>query len=101
MKSSTLARMGARDRARSNFKLKRAVHYQSPKPQGPFRDAMQVQPLAVLELPPRSTAYQNTARLQLGQHEPVLILKVLGLGVPQGYGVGEQPGWHRPGDMVG
>jgi hypothetical protein len=52
-------------RKMSNFKLKRVEHDRPPKPQGTFADAVQVQPLLVLELPAR--------KVELRQREPVLI----------------------------
>jgi hypothetical protein len=60
-------------RKMSNFKLKRAEHYQPPPPRGTFRDAVQVRPPPVLELPARTQAYPEGAFLDLRQREPVLI----------------------------
>jgi Insertion element 4 transposase N-terminal/Transposase DDE domain len=52
-------------RKMSNFKLKRVEQDRPPKPPGTFADAVQVQPLPVLELPAR--------KVELRQREPVLI----------------------------
>jgi hypothetical protein len=61
-------------RKMSNFKLKRAEHYRPPKPLGPLRDAVKVEPPPILELPlpPRKKESQDGACLELRQREPVL-----------------------------
>lgn len=51
-------------RKMSNFKLKRAEHYQPPKPQHCFRDAVVVQPLPVIELPHLLPAVRATALVE-------------------------------------
>ena len=60
-------------RKMSNFKLKREQHYRPPPPKGSFRDAVVVQPCAVLELPPRPPPQSEVAVLELPQREPCLI----------------------------
>jgi len=60
-------------RKMSNFKLKRAEHYQPPKPQGSFRDALVVQAAPVLELSPPAPAAPRRVLLELRQREPCLI----------------------------
>jgi hypothetical protein len=60
-------------RKMSNFKLKRAEQYHPPTPSRSFREAVQVQPPAVLALPRRTQAYQEGACLDLRQRQPVLI----------------------------
>ncbi len=69
------ARSNARvvKRKMSNFKLKRAEHYRPSKPHGTFAEAVQVQSPPVLEIPPRTTAYQEGTCLELRQREPVHI----------------------------
>jgi hypothetical protein len=60
-------------RKMSNFKLKRAEHYQSLQPQVPFRDAVVVQAPPVLELSPSNLVAPKTATLELRQREPCRI----------------------------
>jgi hypothetical protein len=60
-------------RKMSNFKLKRAEHYHAPTPHGTFRDAVQIQPPPVLELPPRTSGCQEAAYVKLHQRAPILI----------------------------
>jgi hypothetical protein len=60
-------------RKMSNFKRKRAVHYQPPTPRGSFRDAVQVQPPPVLDLPARNSGYPDAACVKGRQRELVLI----------------------------
>lgn len=60
-------------RKMSKFKLKRAEHYQPPKPQGSFRDAVVVQPPPVLELPLALPKPQAAVILELQQSMPILI----------------------------
>ena len=60
-------------RKMSNFKLKRAEHYRSPKRQGTFADAVEVQPPPVLELPPWQRANPQGTFVERRQREPILI----------------------------
>ncbi len=60
-------------RKMSNYKLKRAQHYHPPKLQGTFRDAVQIQPPPVLDLPARRSGGKEAAVLELPQRQPVLI----------------------------
>lgn len=60
-------------RKMSNFKLKREEHYRPPPPKGSFRDAVVVQPCAVLELPARRAPPNEAAVLELRQRESCLI----------------------------
>jgi hypothetical protein len=60
-------------RKMSNFKLKRAEHYQALQPQVPFRDAVVVQAPPVLELSPSNLVAPKTATLELRQREPCRI----------------------------
>ena len=60
-------------RKMSNFKLKRAEHYQPPKPQGTFRDAVVVQAPPVLELSPPYPVPPRAVILELRQRQPCLI----------------------------
>lgn len=60
-------------RKMSNFKLKRPEHYQPPKPQGSFRDAVVVQAPPVLELPQSCPVPPGAVILGLRQREPCLI----------------------------
>jgi len=60
-------------RKMSNFKLKRAEHYQSLQPRVPFRDAVVVQAPPVLELSPSNLVPPKAATLELRQREPCLI----------------------------
>jgi hypothetical protein len=60
-------------RKMSNFKLKRAEHYQPPIPAGPFRNAVQIQAPPVLALPPPQRVSQQTTSADLRRREPVLI----------------------------
>jgi Insertion element 4 transposase N-terminal/Transposase DDE domain len=60
-------------RKMSNFKLKRAEHYQPPKPQGTFRDAVVVQAPPVLELSPPYPVRPRAAILELRQRQPCRI----------------------------
>ncbi len=57
-------------RKMSNFLLKRPEHYQPPKPQGVFRDAVLIQVPPVVEVPPPQL---GRARLELGQRVYILI----------------------------
>jgi hypothetical protein len=56
-------------RKMSNFKLKRAQHYQPPRPQGTYRDAVVVQAPPILELSQLHTLPQGAALLELRQRE--------------------------------
>lgn len=60
-------------RKMSNFKLKRAEHYQSPKPQRCFREAVVVQPPPVIELPHPLPVVRATTLVERGQRTSVLI----------------------------
>lgn len=60
-------------RKMSNFKLKRAEHYQPPKPQRCFREAVVVQPPPVIELPHPLPAVRATMLVERGQRTPLLI----------------------------
>ncbi len=60
-------------RKMSNFKLKRAEHYQPPKPQGSFREAVVVQPPPVIELPHPPPVVPATVLMKCVQRTPVLI----------------------------
>jgi hypothetical protein len=60
-------------RKMSNFKLKRAEHYQPPKPQGSFREAVVVQPAPVIELPHPPPVVRATVLMARVQRTPVLI----------------------------
>src|SRR5436853_2620429 len=60
-------------RKMSNFKLKRPEHYQPPKPQGTFRDAVVVRAPPVLELPQLRTVSQGAALWELRQPAHCLI----------------------------
>lgn len=60
-------------RKMSNFKLKRAEHYQPPKPQGTFRDAVVIQAPPVLEQSRTRHEPQKNLFVELYRHEPVLI----------------------------
>lgn len=53
-------------RKMSNFKLKRAEHYQPPKPQRCFREAVVVQPPPVIELPHPLPAVRATVLVERG-----------------------------------
>jgi hypothetical protein len=59
-------------RKMSKFNLKRAQHYQPPKSQGSFRDAVVVQPPAILELAPPHI-HLDRACLELSHHQFVRI----------------------------
>jgi hypothetical protein len=69
------ARSNARvvKRKMSNFKLKRPEHYQPPKPQGSFRDAVVVQAPPVLEVSQSCSVPPGAVMLELRQREPFLI----------------------------
>lgn len=60
-------------RKMSNYKLKRPQHCHPPPLQGTFRDAVQIQPPPVLELPARKREDQEPAWLELPQRELILI----------------------------
>jgi hypothetical protein len=60
-------------RKMSNFKLKRAEHYQPPKPQGSFREVVVVQPPPVIELPHPPPVVRATVLIERVQRTPVLI----------------------------
>jgi hypothetical protein len=60
-------------RKMSNFKLKRAEHYQPPKPQGSFREAVVVQPPPIIELPQPPPIVRATVRMERVQRTPILI----------------------------
>jgi hypothetical protein len=60
-------------RKMSNFKLKRAEHYQPPKPQGCFRDAVVVQSPPTLELPHPPPGVRAGTLVKRVQREPCLI----------------------------
>jgi hypothetical protein len=60
-------------RKMSNYKLKRSKHHHPAALQGTFRDAVQVQPSPVLELPVRKSRDQEPACLNLRQPELILI----------------------------
>ena len=60
-------------RKMSNFKLKRPEHYQPPKPQGTFRDAVVVRAPPVLELPQLRTVSQGASLWELRQPAHCLI----------------------------
>src|SRR6266516_3244788 len=60
-------------RKMSNFKLKRAEHYQPPKPQGSFREAVVVQPPPVIELPHPPPVVRAKVLTERVQGTPVLI----------------------------
>ncbi len=60
-------------RKMSNYKLKRSQHYQLPKLQGTFRDAVKIQPPPVLELPVRRGGGYEPAVVELRQRQPILI----------------------------
>ncbi len=53
-------------RKMSNFKLKRAEHYQPPKPQRCFREAVVVQPPPVIELPHPLPVVRATVLVERG-----------------------------------
>jgi hypothetical protein len=59
-------------RKMSKFKLKRAEHYQPPKLQGSFRDAVVIHPPPVLESPPALLPSHAGTMLELRQPAPVL-----------------------------
>jgi hypothetical protein len=59
-------------RKMSKFKLKRAQHYQPPKPQGSFREAVVVQVPAILELAPPHIRLGGVC-LELCDHQLALI----------------------------
>jgi hypothetical protein len=60
-------------RKMSNYKLKRAEHYQPPKPQGRFREAVVVPPPPVIELPHPPPVVRATVLMEPVQRTPVLI----------------------------
>jgi hypothetical protein len=60
-------------RKMSNFKLKRAEHYQPPKPQGTFRDAVVIQAPPVLEQSRSRHGPQENPLVEQRQYELVLI----------------------------
>jgi hypothetical protein len=60
-------------RKMSNFKLKRTEHYQPPKPQRCFREAVVVQPPPVIEFPHPLPVVRATTLIERRQRTPVLI----------------------------
>jgi hypothetical protein len=60
-------------RKMSKFLVKRAEHARPPKPTGTFRDAVKVEPPAVLELPPPKKGAQEVMALELPQREILII----------------------------
>jgi hypothetical protein len=60
-------------RKMSNFKLKRAEHYQPPKPAGTFHDAVRIRPPILLEIPPPTIGDLKLDWSEPHQREPVLI----------------------------
>lgn len=60
-------------RKMSNYKLKRPQHCHPPPLQGTFRDAVQIQPPPVLDLPARNCEDQESAWLELPQRQLILI----------------------------
>ncbi len=54
-------------RKMSKYKLKRAEHFQPPKLRGTFRDAVQVQPPPVLDLPARKRRSKEPAEVEMRQ----------------------------------
>jgi hypothetical protein len=60
-------------RTQSNFKRKRAEHFQPPGPQGSFRDAVVIQPPPVLDRPHGMLEPATGAALEFRQRAPCVI----------------------------